>query len=352
MTDTLAEETTATALEEPRREKVLPGPGKRPPARRRLASYLVVVLFVVTLNFFLPRAMPGDPLMDFGNQNSSSYVQDDATRTALAEYYGLDRPLLVQYGRYLGGLARGDLGVSTRYRAPVLDLVKERFPWTLLLLGAAMALATTMGLLAGVQSGWRRSGALDRGLLGFFLGLRNFPGFFLGSVALFFFAVKLGWFPLGGATTPFSGDFGVLRRTVDIAHHLVLPAAVLSLQFAAHQYLVMRAGMVSELGSDYLLMGRAKGLRERRLKYRYAARNALLPVVTLTGLQLSFAVTIMIFVETVFTYPGIGRLIFDSVGFRDYPTLQACFLALSLLVITLNFLADVLYTRIDPRTTG
>ncbi len=322
--------------------------------RRRvdLLSYAVTVFLLVTLNFFLPRAMPGDPISSLEEPTSATYVRDDATRAALAEYYGLDEPLAVQYGQYLFGLARGDLGVSIRYNAPVSGLVRERLPRTLLLVGSALALATAVGLVAGVHSGWRRDRPLDRGLLSLFLALRNLPAFFLGSLALFVFSVKLGWFPLGGASTPFSESFPPLRRLADTAHHLALPASVMAAQFAAFQYLVMRASMVSELGSDYLALGRAKGLLERRLKYRHAARNAVLPVVSLVAVEVGFGFSISVLVETVFAYPGMGRLISDAVAFRDYPTLQACFLVLTLVVLAVNFLADVISGRLDPRTTG
>src|SRR5919199_6113909 len=175
-------------------------------------------------------------------------------------------------------LARGDLGMSIRYHAPVWDVVASRLPWTLLLMGTAIVVALTVGLLAGVSSGWRRGRAGDRRLLGLFIGLQNVPTFFLASVALFVFSVKLRWFPLAGARTAFSSSHGV-RPVADVGRHLMLPASVLAVGLAAGYYLVMRASMVSELGSDYLLSGRIKGLRERRLKYRYAARNALLPVV-------------------------------------------------------------------------
>jgi peptide/nickel transport system permease protein len=310
--------------------------------------YVLTVFFLINLNFFLPRAMPGDPLSVLEDPATS----DETTRTDLARYYGLDRPLPVQYVRYLGALAQGDLGTSIRYRAPVSDLVAERLPWTLLLTGGAMGIATGVGLLAGIHSGWRRGRPVDRGLLSLFMGIRNFPVFFLGSLAVFVFAVKLGWFPLAGGSTPFSESFGLLRRVADLAHHLVLPASVLAVQFTAHQYMVMRGSMVSERGAPYLLLGRAKGLRERRLKYAYAARNAMLPVATVAALQLGVAVTASIFVETVFAYPGLGRLIFDAVAFRDYPTLQGCFLVLAAVVLTLNFLSDRLYLKLDPRTGG
>ncbi|MDQ3680724.1 MAG: ABC transporter permease, partial [Actinomycetota bacterium] len=256
-----------------------------------------------------------------------------------------------QYGGYLGDLARGDLGMSIRHDVPVADVIAERLPWTLLLVAAAMAVATTVGLVAGIHSGWRRDRPVDRALLTLFMGIRNFPVFFLGSLLLFVFAVKLRWFPLSGATTPFAeSSLNPLRRTLDVAHHLVLPATVLAVPFVAAQYLMMRAGMVGELGSDYLLGGRVKGLGERRLKYRYAARNAMLPVVTLVGTEVGFAVSLSLLVETVFAYPGVGRLISQSVAFRDYPVLQGSFLVLSLIVVSVNAVTDAVSARLDPRT--
>lgn len=216
-------------------------------------------------------------------------------------------------------------------------------------MATSLILATAIGMLAGIRSGWRRGSRSDRRLIASFLAIDNLPVYFLAFVPLYVFVIKLGWFPLAGAQTPFSSGYSTLHKVGDIAYHLVLPAGVLALQFTAYQYLVMRASMVSELGSDYLLLGRAKGMTDRVLKYRYAARNALLPVVTVVALQVGWAVASLIFVETVFDYPGVGRLMFDSIGVRDYPAMQGCFLLLSLLVVTANRLADVLYRRLDPR---
>lgn len=316
----------------------------------RVGIYALTVFLLITLNFFLPRAMPGDPITTLMTSGTPSFVQSEELRAELEEYYGLDRPLWGQYLDYLAKLAQGDLGVSIRYNVPVSELVAERLPWTLLLIGSAMALAVVVGWVSGIHSGWRRGRPVDTGLLSVFLALRSFPVFFLGSIALYVLAVKLDLVPLTGARDLSAGDPGLLQRVADIGHHLLLPAAVLASQFAGGHYLLMRAGMVGELGSDHLRGGRAKGLRERRLKYRYAARNALLPVVTVTALQLSVAVTGSILVETVFSYPGMGKLVFDSIEFRDYPVLQACFLILGLFVVTANFLTDLLYRRLDPRT--
>jgi peptide/nickel transport system permease protein len=326
------------------------GAGRRRPLRAIAISYLVTVFVLVTLNFLLPRALPGDPILSLIDPAAPTRVPIEELRQELEAFYGLDRPLLVQYVDYLGDLARGDLGVSIRYNRPVAELIGERLPWTLLLIVAAMGFATIVGWVAGVHSAWRRGRPVDMGLLTVFLTLRSFPTFFLGSIALFVLGVQLDLFPLAGARST-SELMGPLARAVDIAHHLALPALIMALPFVGGHYHLMRASIVTELGADYLVAGRAKGLGERRLKYGYAARNALLPVVTLTALHLSAAVTTeAIVVETVFGYPGLGRLLVDAVPFRDYPTLQASFLILAFVVVTANLLADLLYAALDPRT--
>ncbi len=316
-----------------------------------VSSYLATLFALVTLNFLLPRAMPGDPLSALIDPGAPTYVEAEEAREDLEIYYGLDRPIRDQYVSYLADLAGGDLGTSIRYNRPVADMLQERLPWTLLLVGSAMGLAALVGLPAGVHSGWHRGSRVDSGLLTVVLGLRTFPVYFLASLALFVFSVKLGWVPLAGAQTPFA-TMSPLGRIVDIAHHLVVPGSVLTVRFVADNYLFMRAGMVGELGAGYLLVGQAKGLRPRWIRYRYAARNALLPVVTLMAAQFGAAVGATIFVETVFAYPGLGRLLFDSVSFRDYPTLQGCFLVLTLVVVTANLAADLLIARLDPRAAN
>jgi peptide/nickel transport system permease protein len=316
---------------------------------RRPAGYVVTVFLVITLNFFLPRFMPGDPLHALVDPTSPAYVTDAGTRAAVSRYYGLDQPLLVQYGQYLGNLAHGNLGRSIDQSEPVSAIVGGALPWTLLLIATALLLATLFGVLGGVQSGWRRGGSVDRGLLTVFLGVSNVATYVVATVVLVVFAVDLNWVPVAGSRTPFA-SYGFFQGAVDVLHHLALPALVLSLSFIAESYLLMRAGMVTELGSRYLLLGRAKGLGDRRLKYRHAARNAMLPVVTLVALQLGAAVGTTVFVETVFAYPGIGSEMTGAIGVRDYPLLQGCLLVLAFLVVTGNFAADWLYSRLDPRT--
>jgi peptide/nickel transport system permease protein len=317
----------------------------------QLGAYLATIFALVTINFLVPRMMPGDPVQALAAKGSNNFTFGKQGQEALARYYGLDRPLVSQYGRYLSQLAHGDLGRSIVTNAPVGDDLSRRMPWTLLLIGTSLLLATALGLVAGVHSGWRRGRALDRGLLTVLLSVREFPTFLLGSLLLLLFAVKLGWVPVSGAETAFS-NLGPAARAVDIGRHLVLPALVLSVGLTAGSFLIMRAGMVNELGADYLLWGRAKGLREHRLKYNYAARNALLPVVSLTALQMGFVVTGDVLIERIFSYPGVGNLIFESINSRDYPAIQGAFLFVAVSVISANGLADLLYRRLDPRTSA
>lgn len=316
-----------------------------------LASYLVVVFALITLNFVLPRAMPGNPIDALISRGASGFTMGEDARARMEEYYGLDGSLASQYRDYLSRLARGDLGRSITTNTPVSEEIGRRLPWTALMIGTSMLFSTVIGLVAGVQSGWRRDKPMDRAVMTALLAAREFPPVLLGSLLLLVFSVKLRWLPIGGAQTPFA-DFGLVGTVVDIGRHVLLPSLVLTVGLTAGHYLVMRAGMVNELGSDYLQVGRAKGLRQRRLKYRYAGRNALLPVVSLTAVEIGFAVNVNVIVERVFSYPGLGGLIFESIGVRDYPTIQGVFLVLSLSIVTVNALGDALYRRLDPRTTA
>jgi len=310
-----------------------------------------MVFALITLNFWLPRAMPGDPLDAMLGVGNVGFALGESARERFEEYYNLDGSLVAQYGNYMTRLAHGDLGRSIQTNASVTKEIRRRLPWTLLLTGSSILLATAIGMVAGIHSGWRRDKPVDRALLTGMLTVWQFPPYLLGSLLLFVFAVKLGWVPVAGADDPFN-SYGPIEKIIDIGHHLLLPLVVLTAGLTAVSYLVMRAGMVNELGADYLLLGRAKGLRTRRLKYAYAARNALLPLVGLTAVEVGSAVAANVFVEQIFAYPGLGGLLFQSIGQRDYPTIQGVFLVLSLGVVTINALGEILYRRLDPRTTA
>jgi peptide/nickel transport system permease protein len=317
--------------------------------RSRLLAYLLTLWVVLTLNFLLPRLLPGDPLSALLDPESSDYVFDAEVRAALEAYYGLDRPLLAQYASYLKGAFTGNLGQSIRFNRPVGELLGAHLPWTLLLTGTALGLASLLGLLGGSEAAWRRGSAADRLLTAASVIAGNAPVYFVGMMLLILFGAKLGWLPLAGGRTPFAHYDNLLAGAADIGRHLVLPALTLTLALLGVQFLLVRNNVVGILGEDFMLVARAKGLRAAQLKWGHALRNALLPFVAHLAAHAGLAITGAVFIETLFQYPGMGRLIFEAVGARDYPVIQGVFLLVAVLVLSANLLADWLNTRLDPR---
>ena len=315
----------------------------------RVGLYVLTVWAVLTLNFFLPRAMPGDPILEMQDPSSNLYVTDVDARARLAAYYGLDRPLLDQYVHYLTGLAAGDLGWSIRMSTPVIDLIGAHLPWTLLLVIPSLVCASIITVLIGAHSAWRRGSRLDRFLLATFSVLRTIPIFFLGVLALMVFSVNLDWLPLAGANTPFHVWQTPWEQAGDVFQHWLLPASLLIIEMISGRYLLMRNSMIAVLGEDYMFVARAKGLPNRVIEFRHGVRNAMLPLITAFSTQLALAVAGVIFIETLFAYPGMGRLMFDAVAARDYPVLQGTFLVVALSVLTVNLLTDLAYGWLDPR---
>ena len=316
---------------------------------RRLIAYLLTLWVVVTLNFLLPRLLPGDPLSALLDPQSSDYVFNAEVRAELEAYYGLDRPLPAQYAAYLRGAMTGDLGHSIRLNRPVGELLAARLPWTLLLTGTAMGLASLLGLLGGAEAAWKRGSAADRLLTAASIVAGNAPVYFVGLMLLILFGAGLGWLPLAGGRTPFARPDTVLAAAADIGRHLILPALTLTLSLLSVQFLLVRNTVVGILGEDFMLVARAKGLTPARLKWRHAVRNALLPFVAHLAAHAGLAITGAVFIETLFQYPGTGRLIFEAVGARDYPVIQGVFLLVAAVVLTANLVADGLNAHLDPR---
>jgi len=316
----------------------------------KLAYYLVIILIILSINFFLPRAMPGDPLAYVLGENPDMPIRmtEEEREMRLAEY-GLDKPLPEQYLDYMVKLSKGDLGLSLYYNTPVMEVILVRLKWTLLLTGTSTIIYMLLGIFLGAESAWARGEKKDTGSLTAILTVSSFPSFFLGTLLVIFFAFKLGLFPLDGARTIGASYANPLEKTLDILHHLVLPAATLITAHIGGTYLLMRNSMLSVLGADYILSARAKGLSERYIRNRHAIKNALLPVVTMAALTIGFMITGTIFVEKVFAYPGIGLLLYDSVLCRDYPLVQGIFLFISIPVVIANFIADMAYIWLDPR---
>jgi peptide/nickel transport system permease protein len=295
----------------------------------RLLSAAGVVLGVCTLVFLLVHLVPGDPVDAMLGESARP-----ADRAALRQALGLDRPLLEQYAGYLGGLARLDLGRSFQDQRPVADILAERFPATLELAGAALALALLLAVPMGVLAARYRGGAIDNGAMVFSLLGIALPNFWLGPLLILVFSLWLGW-------TPVSGSAGGLS--------LVLPAITLGTALAAILARMVRASMLEVLQEDYVRTARAKGLSEAVVLRRHALRNALLPVLTLVGLQLGGLLGGAVITETVFSWPGVGSLLVESIHARDFPVVQGCVLLISLIYVLVNTATDLAYAWIDPR---
>ena len=312
----------------------------------RIAQYLLVLVAAVSLNFFLPRAMPGSPLQFLAGEDVA--MLPAAERQALLARTGLDQPLPHQYVKYVASLARGDLGYSYQANKPVLTMLVERLPWTILLTGSALLLSTLFGVIVGALAGGRRNHFLDHAAVSVSIFLDSVPTFGLGMMLVALFAVQWPLFPVFGALTPWSNLTG-WAYVSDVAKHLVLPTVTLTLASLSGTFLVMRYSLLAELGEDYIRTARAKGVAERRVLYKHALRNASMPVFTVFMLNLGTLVGGAVVIETVFAYPGLGRMLFEAASNRDYPLLQGAFLLITLSILVSNVLADLVYPLLDPR---
>lgn len=332
-----------------------PGTAPRRPASsqlRTVALYALTLWAVVTVVFLLPRLLPGNPLSALEDPSSGNFIYDPTLRAKLTAYYGFNRPLISQYLSYLSGLAHGNLGWSISQNVPVTRLIAARLPWTLLLMGSALALSSLVGFMAGVTAAWHRGALRDRALIASLSAARTIPEYAMASLLLVSLAVLVPVFPLGGAHTAFASYSSPLAAVGDVARHLALPLAALTIGLAGQHFLIVRNTLISTLGEDYMLLARAKGLPRRLIKYHHAGRNAALPFLTALGIQAGFAVGGAIFVETVFSYPGMGTLMSAAVTARDYPLLQGGFLVLAVVVLFVNLAVELAYTRLDPRAAG
>lgn len=311
----------------------------------RLAKGLLVLFAIAILNFLLIRAAPGDPAVVMAGEAGAA---DAEFLRQLRERFGLDQPFLVQLWIYIKGYLTLDLGFSYRQQQPVAGLILSRLPATLLLTGAAFILSLAMGMLLGVLAARRVGKVSDSAITLAALVFYATPLFWIALMAQIIFALKLGWLPNVGYETIGAGYTG-LRRALDIGHHLVLPALTLGLFFMALYARMMRASMLEVAGADFVKTARAKGLTEGVITRRHVARNALLPVVTLAGLQAGQLVGGAVLTETVFAWPGIGRLMFEALAQRDYAVLLGVFFVSSAMVVALNLITDIVYRAVDPR---
>jgi peptide/nickel transport system permease protein len=307
--------------------------------------YGVALFIIVSLNFLLPRLMPGDPVMNIIGEEA--FYGSAETLDELRVELGLDGPLHAQYGTYLADTLRGDLGYSYLYRRPVLEAVSGHLVWTLLLVLPSVLFGALIAAFFGSLAAWFRGSRRDAGFSAVFLGAYAMPHYWLAMLVLSVFSFKLGWFPLGKVS---SGGLSDLPYIIDVLWHLVLPLGVLTVFKAAYDFLVVRNSLVAIYGEDYILMAQAKGLSGMAVLFKHALRNALAPLVTVTAIQFGMIMSGALLVEVVFSWPGMGTLIYDGIAARDYPLLQAAFLIIGLCVLLANLLADIVYIKLDPRT--
>ncbi len=312
----------------------------------RLLQMVVTLWVILTMLFFLFRLGLPDPTVALVTEGLSP-----EDRAIVAERFGLDRPLHQQYLIYLRNVATGELGTSFHYKAPVAGIVGEKFLNTMILMVTAILLSYTIGPLVGVILAWKRGSKLE--VVGITTGLvlRSAPMFWTGMLAVMLFGISLGWFPTTGMRTfPYeAANFWQKIATLDFLHHLVLPALVISLYYAGLPMLIMRNTMLEVMGEDFIEFCQARGLSRARIMYAHAARNALLPVVTQAAITIGLAVGGQVVVEVVFSWPGLGREMVQAVRTSDYPVAQASFMLMAVMVLILNFAADLIYSRLDPR---
>jgi ABC-type dipeptide/oligopeptide/nickel transport system permease component len=289
----------------------------------------VVIWLVVSVVFLLIHLVPGDPILQMLGEGAPA-----ADIAATRHLYGLDVPLRTQYLHYWNGVLHGDLGPSLRFNQSVTSLILHRYPYTLQLTLAALLVAILVSIPAGVRSAQRRGRWDDKLLSVVSLFGLSFPNFALGPILILLFAIKLGWLPVSGSGT---------------LANLVLPAITMGGALAAILTRMVRTSMLEELGQDYIRTARAKGLPERTVVYRHALRNAMLPVLTVLGLQFGALLAGAIVTEKIFSWPGIGRLTVDAIGNRDYFLVQGCILAIGLTYVAVNFITDLLYSVANPR---
>jgi peptide/nickel transport system permease protein len=315
---------------------------------RRLLHSIFVLWAVATILFLMFRLMPGNPLAAYISEALSAEQQN-----LIMQQFGLDRPLWEQYVIYFGNLVQGELGTSFHRREPVLSIVLSVLPNTIILTFCGLFIAYAFGILAGAYLAWHRGTWIEGVVVPIALATRAAPEFWLGMILLAVFAFWLGWFPSGGANSAGAMYAGELDRVFsrDFLLHLTLPALTIALYLQGLPLLLMRSTMIEAMHEEFVTMARMKGLSEWRIVIHHAARNSLLPVLTAFALAIGPNISANVVVETVFSWPGLGRLLVQAVSTSDYPLAQGAFFLIALVVIVMNLVADLLYGFLDPRVS-
>lgn len=317
---------------------------------RRIGFYLIAAWASITLNFLIPRMMAGDPVQIMFARFQGR--MDPRALESLYETFGFVRgPLWVQYVAYLGHLFQGDLGLSiSNFPVPVLQVIATSLAWTLRLLSVALILSFSIGTLLGMVAAWNRGRFVDNFVLPASSLLNSFPYFWLAMLALYAFALGLGWFPLGhAASDDLSKNWRSFEYVRSVIYHSTLPALTIVLTSLGSWLVGMRSSMIGVLSQDYVVLAEAKGLTNSRVMFAYAARNAILPSVTGFAMALAFIISGQFLTEIVFSYPGMGYTLLQAVNTRDYPLMQGIFLMITFAVLVANLMVDIVYVFLDPR---
>jgi peptide/nickel transport system permease protein len=313
---------------------------------KKLLEIIFLFFIILTVLFFLFRAAPGDPIT---RMVDPTLTPEDIQH--LIAQLGLDEPAWKQYFIYIKNFFTGSLGYSFHYGEPVSNIIMERMPCTILLFTTSTLLAAFVGVVLGKISAWKQGSGLDNFLsIGALICHTLFIPWF-ALLILWAFAYKIGWFPLGGIISPelWIQDTSIIVKVMDVVHHMFLPLLTLFIIHLGSYLLLMRSSMLSVLREDYIITARAKGLSDKIIRNKHAARNAALPVITSVGLSLAFSINGGALTEQIFTWPGIGRELIFAVSNNDYPLAQACFLLITAVVLIANLIVDLLYAYMDPR---
>jgi len=311
----------------------------------RLLQVIPMILLTIILCFILVHSMPGDPAAMLAGPEASEEVLK-----MIRDSYGLDKPIHEQLFIYVSRVLRGDLGYSYAYKLPVIDVIVSRIPETMLLIGTALAFAFIAGVILGVIASTRPYSIIDNITSGIAVAFYSIPFFWMAQILLIVFALFLGWFPTGGIVSVRIIWRGLtLEYILDRLHHLALPAVALAMWYIAAIFRLTRASMLEKLREDYIVFARSKGLKERTVLYKHALKNALFPVITVVGLYVGWAFAGVVFTETIFAWPGLGRLMYDSIYSRDYPVLMGMYIFISFSILITNLIVDVIYAILDPR---
>lgn len=312
----------------------------------RITHYIVLLAAVVILNFFLPRMLPGSPIAQLAGEEVGSMTQSERDRILSA--YDLDKPLTVQFFTYIRNIITLDWGISFSKKQPITDLLKAAIPWTLLLVGCNLILSTILGTFLGALSAVLRKKKKDMKLMLLVILCSSLPAFWIGMIFISVFSVGLGWFPVYGAYSMFSGLEG-WAYAKDVFEHLVLPVTTMTIVSISVFFTTSRYSVLETIHQDYVFMAKVRGIPKKRVRFCYMMRNALIPVFTVFMMELGSVLSGSVVIESVFAYPGLGNLLYNAVLSRDYPLMQYGFLVSSFMVIAASLLTDILYSRIDPR---